>query len=273
MSKYLIICCIAGILFSGCNKEDEYDNSFRLKSWNDTANKHGVFIHYMNNKVSEVLVFYNGEVYTRNVWSYEDNKITIREHNKNVYTGWVEEPEYRILTFNDQNRLAQCEYIADGLVLRENYYWEGDRLIRQEKFLKDGRTFITTFTYKDNLLISTTGHQYFDYKEGLVQSMSYIKNSDTISYFDFLHVGGFMTAVIYGTSRADLSYDSNGNLEKRIYSLKEPYFSYSSATFFEYERGSGNLDIYWLITKGWVHAYLYPNMLPPFSQNEGFHFD
>jgi|GEM_PF-6538800 len=282
MSKYfLTICWIITIVLSGCSKDnDQNENSsnFRLKSWHDTANNHKVEIIYDHNKVSEVLVYYgDDDLYTRNIWSYDGNKITIKEYNRNIYNDvWIEEPDYRTLIFGEDNRLSQCNYENDPLVLYDKYNWDGKNLIKSERYLRDGRIFTNNFVYEDNRLISAPSNTFINYKDGEVSSIVKI-TTDTTTLLEFTHVGQYLTEIIRpesdGFRKSELSYNSDSQPYKRVYITEKPYFSYCSATFIEYERGSGNLDLYWLIQYGWLQVYLYPNMMPPFSQNEGFHFD
>lgn len=280
MSKYfLIICWTITVVLIGCSKDnDKNSKNFRLKSWHDTTNNHKVEIIYDNNKVSEVLVYYgDDDLYTRNIWSYEENKITIKEYNRNIYNdAWIEEPDYRTLIFGEDNRLSQCNYENDPLVLYEKYYWDGKNLRKSERYLRDGRIFTNNFVYEDNRLISVPSNTFINYTDGKVSSIVRI-STDTTTLLEFTHVGQYLTEILRpqadGFEKSELSYNSDNQPYKRVYSVESPYFSYSSATFIEYEQGSGNLDLYWLIQYGWVHEYLYPNMMPPFSQNEGFHFD
>lgn len=286
MYRLLIIPLVVLVIITGCSKDDDVTGTgYRIKMWSDSANKHRCEVIYQKRKVKEVLVFYNNNLMTRNTWTYKGNTITINEYNLDWNHNWTKEARYMVLTLGDRGQLIEHQYYADnGASNLYKYVWDGDKMISQELNTPYNH-FEINYVYTNDLLtlVNNAGYdagarQIWEYEEGKVSRIIDM-NTDTLGVITFSYQEGLLKETIqtkkdmwFHDIRQVYSFDSNKNLsEKRYYEEGFSSNVYVTPISVTYEPGEGNLDLYWLASRGWTSVYLYPNMLPYYCIMEAFH--
>lgn len=280
MYKQLLISFLFLVFLAGCNKENDSElpqKGFRIKSWHDSVNyNQSCEIIYDGNKVKEVQVFYGTghHMQTYNTWNYEGNTITINVFNYNSQSDrWIKEDRKMVLTLNEKGQLVEQRLFDDDQTYIFTYTWDGDKVISQQ-LQSMYANIVTNYSYENELLTQiNNGKQVLEYEDGRVSKIT-AYGSDTATT-TFYYQQGLLSETIHTglpyLKKQVFNYDSNKNLSGIIYYQESEYIGeFVDQLTVTYEPGEGNLDLYWMATRGWTSVYLYPNMLPQYCILEGF---
>lgn len=280
MYKQLLISFLFLVFLAGCHKENDSElpqKGFRIKSWHDSVNyNQSCEIIYDGNKVKEVHVFYGTghHMETYNTWIYEGNTITINVFNYNSQSDrWIKEDRKMVLTLNEKGQLVEQRLFDDDQTYIFTYTWDGDKVISQQ-LQSMYADIVTNYSYENELLTQiNNGKQVLEYEDGRVSKIT-AYGSDTATT-TFYYPQGLLSETIHTglpyLKKQVFNYDSNKNLSGIIYYQESEYIGeFVNPLTVTYEPGEGNLDLYWMATRGWISVYLYPNMLPQYCILVGF---